>query len=185
MKMHASCSVFEISDPKEPSLPRKKFKHMDPDNRVFLRRFHAAAQDENIELQYRVHPYQHIRQVDPAQLENEIFDADYAVCMYPKISHVGPELAHLLYDRRRLFRHVFLVMREYTPDEKGFYRGISAISAGNVQRESGIYEPIPLKTEVEKDSYDAEQQHLMSFWHVTSIRNERSREIMQSILTFA
>jgi hypothetical protein len=172
-----------MSDPKEPQRDEKYFADIDPENRVFMRKLHSAAQNDNIEIDYRIHPFPKIRARAPESLQEPRYDADYALCMYPNIEYVGPELAHMMYERRKSFRHIFLVTRGYVWDEDELRKGINAVPAMTIEMGSGLYQPYPMNEEDGTESYDPEKMNLLSYWHVHSIRDQYARQKLLSILS--
>jgi|GEM_PF-2690763 len=186
MRYNLSCSVFELSHKKEPPLPIKNYTDIDASNRVFLRILHTSAQEENLELQYKVHPFQNLRLSSPEKLSEEKFDADIAVCMYPDLEHIGPELGHVLTNRRKMFRHVFIITQRQVPDsENDLWKAIKTLPQASINRGSILYEPIPQKVVDGDEIYDAEEGRLVSHWHVVDIRNKNARERIQTILAIA
>ena len=183
MRSLVSCSVFELGDKKEPPLPVKTFESLDVTNRIFLRILSTCAQEENLELRYTIHPFQHLRLNNPKKLNESEFDADIAVCMYPGLDHIGEELGHVLIDRRKAYRHAFIVTQRRVPDgEENLWEAIKLIPQAGVHRESKIYEPIPLQVRDGEDVYDGEEARMISHWNVLKIQEQNSRLQIQSIL---
>lgn len=186
MRSQLSCSVFELNDQKEPSSLTKTFNVIDPSNRVFLRSLRESAKEEDLELKYKIHPFQSLRLHSPEKLNNSEFDADIAVCMYPDLAHVGVELAHMMIERKKAFRHVFIVTRRMIPDgENDLWMAIRTLPQASVQLNSIILEPMPFQVVSGEDEYDTEKLHIMSHWHITKIREEDSPKRIQSILVLA
>ncbi len=184
MQLNMSCSVFELSNAKEPLRHQKNYEDIDADNRTWLSGMHSLAVKEDISLKYTVHPFPHLRLKEPEKLREKTFDADIAVCMYPDLSFVGPELAHLIVDRKQEYRHVFIVTQRYLPDsQQELQAAVSTIPRASVQMESLILESIPLGFREGEEVYDAEESRVISYWNVREIRKEDPRRQIQTILS--
>ncbi len=183
MNTPVSCSVFELASPSEPAKHAKRYEDLDSSNRVFLKILGQCAHAERLRLDFRVHPFPYLRLKQPEKLNNVEFDADIAVCMYPELAQVGPELAHILIDRKKSFRHVFLVTRSDHPENSNEIKSaINTIPRASIRHSSMIYEPIPLSVSEGEDIYKADEANVMSYWHIQEIRKEDARRRIQTIL---
>lgn len=130
------CSVFELQSPNEPLSVRKVFSDVDATNRAFLHNLETSAKSEGMNLTLKVHPFPYLRACKPEELKSPTYDSDVAVCMYPDITLVGPELAHLIIERQKAFRHVFLVTQNWNVDSiKMLWHGIQTLPQTTVKRE--------------------------------------------------
>lgn len=109
MLANLSCSVFEIQNLYEPAYINKNIEDLDPTNRAFLHDLNTSAESEGMNLELKIHPFPFLRAHKQEELKSSDYDSDVAVCMYPDIALVGPELAYLIIERKKAFRHVFLV----------------------------------------------------------------------------
>ncbi len=176
---YTTCSVFEMSEG-EPPRKQKKFYDIDPSNRSFLTILSRSAQEDGLELHYKVQPLPYIRTTDFTQVTDSRFDADYAICMYPNLQTVGPEVGHIILDRSKKYRHVFLVTRTRSPEhDVDLIKGLNAVTLHSLPIHGHIHEPQPIKTIDKEEIIDAEQGDVISYWSVKSIRNlDTRREIL-------
>jgi len=181
MHPKVSCGVFETNKG-EPEFSSKGYQKIDASNRSFLRLFGEAAFQEGLKLDYKIHPFTKIRNTNPRALTDEHFDAEYAVCMYPDLDQIGPEFGHLIHNRRKSFRHIFVVTQRSIPDrEHDMRKALNSLTTRTIEREV-ILEPTPTHLEDGEERFDLEAANILSYWNVLSIRCPEFRQQMMTIL---
>lgn len=186
MRIPTSCSVFELAAPDEPLRIQKNYNDLDATNRTFLSIVKNAAAEDNFDIQYKIHPFPRIRKNNPGELSSPEFDANFAICMYPDLSQVGPELAYLILDRNRQYQHLFVVTQKYVPDRDHELKNvISLMPRASVRRGSDIYEPLPFTIIDNDEIYNAEESNMLSYWNVLKIRDTELRQQLKTILAAA
>lgn len=181
MSPHIICSVFEASDENRETKD-KNFEDMDPDNRVFLKTLQQSAKNDLLNLSFKIHPFDRDRKRDPEIFSNTRFDADFAICMYPNLQYIGPEIGHLLLNRRNSYHHLFIVTQNYLPDEDEIQRSLSTITTATISLRQTIETPCPTHLKNGEEQFDAEAGHALSFWRTKSIRKLDKRRHFLSLM---
>jgi hypothetical protein len=180
----AQCNVFEKT---KELKPQKYARSIDRENLIFLKMLKDSARGDLLDLQYTVHPLPGtIAEGDPPpecmpELAEPRYDADFAICLYPDISKVGPEIGYLIHRRKKELRHLFIVTERYTPDEMSYYKGLRCITPHAEKTDGAVFFPESLFADAsERDAIDT---HILSFWPLRSIRNPDTRLKILTILS--
>jgi hypothetical protein len=157
----------------------RELQTFDPDHRVFLDIMHHAAERNFFRISFQAKKWP-MPESGKLELENfhflddQSYIADYNVCFVSSLHDVGPEVAHLIFNRRRRALMLLIVsdqpvMNESTEEVR---RGICAISTSDFQRSKG---DVMIPTMYEGMAQDAESGGAISFFYVRDRANARER----------
>ncbi|MBU0767148.1 hypothetical protein KKF55_05230 [Patescibacteria group bacterium] len=171
-----NCCIFEDSG--NPHQPKSEMSHLAPLNRVFLDQLRRVAFEDGMSLNFSSFSHQLVRDNDSeavSAVNAPRFDADYAINMYPSLSDIGPELGHLILNKRERYAHIFVITHARIM-EANLLRGLSAVTQNAGKSKSEV-----ITTFLE--SYDAEDAHILSFWNVEATRDEWTRRRLLSVFS--
>lgn len=189
-------NVFEKSDSSQERNGRGKRQYEDlmPENRLFLKRMRALAEEDLVRLAFQIRkwpvPTQQFESVgDPAVivpiadesrrysfLDHPDYDADFAVCFGRTLHEFGPEIAHMIHERKKHLHHVLLATQQpLSSDWDETKQGFHPVVAHSFRRDgSQIHEPYIDEAMRGED--------LISFFDIPSTYRNDTAERLQRIL---
>ena len=166
------CNAFEKTDgaPERCGIGPRPLQSFDPDHRHFIRIMQNAAAHNFAELE--IHsckwpiPPGGILNAEKFQfLDDPSYRADFQVCFVASLYEVGPEVAHLILDRRKCAMMVLIVSDQPVTSEFAaeFRKGVSAIAESAYVRSEGS---IVVPTMYDGATHDAESGGKISCFSV-------------------
>lgn len=157
----------------------RELPSFDPEHRAFATIMQRAAHQNfaEIDFQPKKWPLPEGRNLEADNfnfLDEPSYAADFHVCFVESLFDIGPEIAHLVYNRRRSALMVLIVsdkpvVNEYTEDIR---RGLGAVAASDFQRAEGNIVTPAMYT---GETYNAESAGKIAYFYVRDRANALER----------
>ncbi len=164
------CNAFEKTDgaPERHGVGSRSLQTFAPDHRRFLYVMQRAATHNYADLRIQpmkwpTSPMGGLNCDEFHFLDDPSYRADFHVCFVSSLYDVGPEIAHLILDRRQSAHMVLVVSDQPVTSEYAMEirNGISAISESTYQRAEGN---ILMPTMYSGETNDAEAAGKLAFF---------------------